>query len=84
MITFLFICLLPAALLFAALSTVLLAFMLETCAPRSGSAGRELAGSNAFGAAGGLISEITTDGRAAPALLVPRARRERYFHASLF
>jgi len=42
MIAFLFICLLPAALLFAALPIVLLALMHETCAPRSGAARREL------------------------------------------
>ena len=42
MIAFLFICLLPAALLFAALSIVLLALMLETCAPRSGPAAHDL------------------------------------------
>jgi len=42
MIVFLFICLLPAVLLFAALPIVLLALMLETCAPRSSAAGREL------------------------------------------
>jgi hypothetical protein len=60
MIAFLFICMMPAALFFAALPVVLFGLMLETCPHRSSQStagGHLLSGSHAASASIGTLHE---------------------------